>query len=121
MSQYPATLRLWDRGVAWRDLNPGPSSFDWDPLDEYLKYTNCPLLVLLATPQWAALNPDQDKFAPWIGPGSNSAPKNSQVWLDFVRSVSQRYKGRLNYQNWNEPQLAEFWYLCIPVFALWLR
>jgi polysaccharide biosynthesis protein PslG len=106
----PSPLRLWDSGVTWRDLNPKPGVYEFDRLDEYLKTTNRPLLVLGATPQWAARNPNQEHYAKWIGPGSNSAPKDSQVWLDFVRRVSSRYKGRLDYQIWNEPQLAEFWY-----------
>lgn len=107
---FPARLRLWDCGVTWRDLNPAPGKYVWDRLDHIVADGGRPLLVLGGTPQWAAANPHVPHFAPWVGEGSNSIPKTSGSWKDFVVEVAYRYRGKLDYQIWNEPQLPEFFF-----------
>jgi hypothetical protein len=101
-------VRLWDCRVTWRDLNPEKGVFDFTRLDEFVSKWPKALLVLAGTPEWAAINPSL-KSAPWVGPGSASPPKDLGDWDDFVTAVATRYKGRLNYQIWNEPQSKFFW------------
>lgn len=113
-------IRLWDCGVTWRDLNPKDGTWEWERLDAAVSRFPRPLLVLGATPQWAARSPNLPHYAPWLGPGSNSAPKEVDQWDRYVREVGLRYKGRIqHYQVWNEPQLADFWfpYADVPILA----
>lgn len=129
IGHYPTVpvraLRLWDCGVAWKDLNPDPGIFQWSRLDSILAAAEAAgardiCLVLSGTPRWAASDPAAPHAASWIGPGSNSPPRSLGDWEEFVRRVAARYKGRIgSYQIWNEPQLAEFWfpYHRIPVLA----
>lgn len=103
-------IRLWDCGVTWRDINPSKGVFVWDKLDSMLLKGHKYLLVLGGTPQWAAKYPTCAGAAPWVGQGSNSPPADLRNWDAFVRAVSIRYKGRMDYQIWNEPQSKLFWY-----------
>jgi GH35 family endo-1,4-beta-xylanase len=106
-------VRLWDCGVTWKDIHKGPNSYDWSRLDYLVDlYSDRKILYVFAsTPQWLALNPNQGHFAPWLGPGSNSLPKDIEEWNKFVWNVTTRYKGRIHgYQIWNEPQLVDFMY-----------
>ncbi len=108
---YARYVRLWDCGVTWRDLNPAKGVFMFDRLDKILaahptvRFT----LVLGHGPAWAARNPFSNA-APWIGPGSNSAPYDMADWRAYVAAVATRYRDKINaYQIWNEPQLRDFW------------
>jgi GH35 family endo-1,4-beta-xylanase len=108
-------LRLWDVGVTWKDLNPAEGVWRWERMDLVVDKAEKSggkdiMYVLGMTPLWAAKHPNAEHFAPWIGPGSNSAPKNFKVWDEYVTQVVTRYKGRIkSYQIWNEPQLRDFW------------
>ena len=108
-------VRLWDCGVTWRHVNPARNVFDWKPLDDYIAtarangVTNF-TYVLGATPAWAARSVALPHYAPWLGPGSNSAPHTMSDWERYVRKAVSRYKGIIqSYQVWNEPQLMDFW------------
>ena len=118
-NEYPkgaSYIRLWDVGVTWKDINTMPDMWNWSRLDYIVDLAEktgvtdiC--YVLGMTPPWAAKNPNADHYAPWIGPGSNSAPKSLEVWDKYVWNVATRYRGRIKYyQVWNEPQLKEFWH-----------
>jgi len=108
--------RLWDIGVTWKDINPARGVWNFDRLDAVVDLAEslgvsdlC--LVLGCTPQWAASNPHAPHFAPWIGEGSNSLPKDTATFDEYVVHTVNRYKGRIKYyQIWNEPQLADFMY-----------
>lgn len=108
-------VRLWDIGVTWRDLNPAPGLFDFDRLDHILTTaqthgTSALVYVLGSTPQWAASDPALPGYAPWIGPGSNSAPADLDTWDAYVTAMVRRYAHRIRaWQVWNEPQLRWFW------------
>jgi hypothetical protein len=109
------SIRLWDCGVTWKDVNPARGVFNFNRLDSLVKLAEDMgvehiVLVLGMTPKWAARNPDSHHYAPWIGPGSNSAPHTMLDWTNYVSKVVKRYKGRIHaYQIWNEPQLRDFW------------
>lgn len=109
------SLRLWDCGVTWKDINPEPGVFNFDRLEKLVSFAESKgvdhiTLVLGMTPQWAAREPHTEHFAPWLGPGTNSAPHTMSDWTDYVKAVVKRFKGRIHaYQIWNEPQLKDFW------------
>lgn len=117
-SDWPTSsplVRLWDIGVTWRDIHTAPGRFDFDRMDHLLQVaedsgTTSLLYVLGSTPQWAAADPALDGYAPWIGPGSNSAPASVEPWDEYVSAMVRRYAHRIRFwQVWNEPQLKWFW------------
>jgi len=104
--------RLWDKKVAWRDINPSPGVFDWSELDRRIELVESwggrPLLVLGLTPQWAALDPQAGD--PRWGAGSASLPADYGDWAAYLTAVSSRYGDRIGaYEMWNEANLKTFW------------
>jgi len=104
--------RLWDLGVAWKDVNPAPGQFTWTVLDAEVKQVeesgSVPMLVLGMTPGWAASDPGAGD-ARW-GLGSASPPKETSYWRDYVAAVVDRYGPRIKaYEIWNEANLRTFW------------
>lgn len=113
-------IRLWDCGVAWKDLNPAPNVYDFSRLNSLIKPGVNYTLVLGGTPRWAARDPHAPHAAPWLGDGSNSPPHTMSDWMDFVSKVMSTFRGRIKfYEVWNEPQLADFWwpYDQVPMLA----
>lgn len=107
--------RIWDSGCTWRHINTAPEVYDWSRLDYVIQQAQAAgadnfLYVLGATPQWLAREPQLPHYAPWLGPGSNSAPYDMDQWDQFVAELVTRYAGVIgSYQIWNEPQLKDFW------------
>lgn len=107
-------VRLWDCGVTWKDIHLAPGSYDFSRMDALMEmYRGKKIVyVIAATPRWLAMNPNEEHYAPWLGPGSNSLPWDIDHFNEFVWAVSKRYAGRIHaYEVWNEPQLADF---CFP-------
>lgn len=106
-------IRLWDQQVTWRDVNPERGVYQWDRLDALVAKAHGKHVtyVIAGTPAWAAMHAQQGHFAPWIGPGSNSQPRDVDDFNEFVWHLATRYKDRIHvYEVWNEPQLVEFWF-----------
>jgi hypothetical protein len=104
--------RLWDKKVAWRDVNPAPGVFDWSILDRRISLVESwggkPLMVLGLTPQWAAADPAAGD--PRWGAGTASPPADINTWREYVRALVQRYGSRIGaYELWNEANLQTFW------------
>lgn len=60
------------------------------------------LYVFGMTPQWAAANPNDP--GNYNEPGMASPPQDMADWKDYVRTLAQRYKGRIRqWEIWNEP------------------
>ena len=107
----PRIVRLWDLGVAWRDVNPAKGVFNWAALDQRVAEVEAmgadPLLVLGLTPLWAASSQDGD---PRWGAGSAAAPTDVADFRAYVSAVAERYEGRMaGYEVWNEANLLTFW------------
>ena len=107
--------RLWDMGVAWKDVNPREDVFDWSVLDkrvEQASFLSKPMYVLGLTPSWAA---SSDAGDPRWGIGTASAPKNLNMWRTYVRAVAERYNGNNGvgkieaFEVWNEANIVTFW------------
>ena len=106
------SVRLWDAGVRWDQIETARDQYDWTALDAAVDNARAAgatdiLYVLGSTPRWAARNPDLPGL---YGPGSTSLPADPEDYLDFVREVAQRYKGRITaYQIWNEANTRSFY------------
>ncbi|MDQ3185496.1 MAG: beta-galactosidase [Pseudomonadota bacterium] len=103
--------RLWDAYVDWPHLEPSRGKWDFSRLDRYVamaKLQNVDILLPLAnSPRWAAARPN-DRSA-YNKPGYPSEPANIEDWRRYVKTVGERYKGRIrHYQIWNEPNSKLF-------------
>ena len=106
------SVRLWDAGVRWDEINPQKGQYNWAPLDRAVSAAEAAgateiLYVLGSTPSWAASTfSDVDLY----GPGTASYPKKSKYYLRFTKKVVKRYKGRItSYQIWNEANTRSFY------------
>ena len=106
------SLRLWDSGTGWGQIETSPGRYSWAQLDEAVAnaeehgVTDI-LLVLGTTPAWNARRIVVDDYP---APGAASAPKDVDAWDDYVAAVVDRYRGRISsYQVWNEASLSMFW------------
>jgi hypothetical protein len=107
------SLRLWDAGVTWRDLEVRNNVFDWRRLDAAVARARANrsdvLLVLGLTPRFHALRPNAASF---YGPGASSMPKYG-AWKRYVRAVAARnlthWYRAVRFQVWNEPNVSGMW------------
>ena len=107
----PGSVRLWDAGVTWRDIERSPGVYDFSRLDQYVRAANAHgaevTLVLGMTP---------DFYAP-AGGNATSMPADPAVWTNYVRAVATHYspanwQGRRGigaYQVWNEANVTGYW------------
>ena len=109
-STRPGSIRLWDSGVTWRQVEIRPGVFDFSRLDAVVNAARSQrsdvLIVLGQTPRFHAQRPNASSL---YGPGASSPPK-LWAWKRYVRKVVVRYKGRgVDYQVWNEGNVPGFW------------
>jgi len=106
------SVRLWDAGVRWDEVEPAPGDYRWATLDAAVANAEAAgakdiLYVLGSTPRWAARSPNMPGL---YGPGTTSLPAKTSDFVDFTRTVAKRYKGRItSYQIWNEANTRSFY------------
>jgi len=86
----------------WLGIEPAKGRFYWELTDAVLERAEALNLAVFGslayTPGWA--NGGRDRTVP---------PSNPADWQNFVRSVVQKYKGRIRHWGmWNEPNLQHF-------------
>jgi polysaccharide biosynthesis protein PslG len=101
--------RLWDAFVDWPNLEPSAGKWDFSRLDRYVAMAaqhNVDILLPLAnSPAWASARPNEPSA---YQPGYASEPSNIEDWRNYVRTVGERYKGRIrHYEIWNEPNIKQ--------------
>jgi polysaccharide biosynthesis protein PslG len=105
------SLRLWDNGTAWANIETSRGVFDWTNLDNAVATANKNgmsdiLMVLSGTPAWAT---NQRNPLALPAPDASGVPANMADWDNWVRAVATRYKGQIKiYQPWNEANLTTF-------------
>ena len=97
--------RLWDTYVAWPNLEPERGRWAFAVLDKMVAEAQDHgvevLMGLAHSPKWASARPDEPGA---YAPGAVAEPANIDDWRNYVRTVGQRYKGRIAaYEVWNEP------------------
>jgi hypothetical protein len=107
-SQFGA-IRLWDSGTSWADIARYRGQWDFKRMDFYVDQAinnNAIVLYTLGlTPEWASARPLEK--CPY-GFGCGAEPANMADWEEYVRTVAQRYKGKIAiYELWNEPKFSE--------------
>jgi len=103
--------RLWDAYASWPQLEPQRGQWDFKRLDKYVAMAGLTgvnlLLPLGLSPAWASARPNE---ASAYRPGNAAEPAKLEDWRNYVRTVAERYKGRIrNYELWNEPNLKNFY------------
>jgi hypothetical protein len=105
------SIRLWDSGVSWREIEPEKGKYNWAPLDTAVTKAEAMgakdiMWVHGSPPQWAAKDPQAKGL---YGPGTSSAPEE-KAYLDTLAAVAERYKGRIRtFQVWNEANIKIFY------------
>jgi hypothetical protein len=106
-----SSIRLWDTGTAWSDLEPRKGEWYFDRLDRLVnlaaEHDAQVLLCFGKTPMWTSsirpANPQDRSF-------ESGAPLSLDDWREFVLKVANRYKGRIGaYEVWNEPSYHQFY------------
>ncbi len=105
------TWRLWDAGVAWRDIEPKSGTYNWQTLDTYVALAQQQgvdlILELGQTPQWASARPNETAAT---GNGAGAEPTNNALYTAYVTAVVTRYKGKIAfYELWNEVDNPHYW------------
>ena len=100
------SLRLWDAGVTWPDIERSPGVYDWSRLDTLVagaqEHGVEVTLVLAMTPSF-------------YGPAPTLPPTDLAAYGRFVRAVMTRYRdvdgrrGIAAYEAWNEGNVPTFW------------
>jgi hypothetical protein len=107
------SVRLWDNGVAWNEIETAPGVFDWTRLDGLVAKARANgasvLLVLGQTPVFHSTRPT---VVGAYGPGASSMPTKA-AWTAYVRAVAQRnqdvWGGAVQLQVWNEANALPYW------------
>ncbi|MFM8352132.1 MAG: hypothetical protein ACKN9D_13835 [Actinomycetales bacterium] len=109
-----ATLRLWDSGVLWKDVQPSPDKFTWAPLDHAVRTAESQgkkvLLVLGPVPAWASADPAAPDESWGKGAAGPFVANGLADFERYVTAVVKRYGDRIwAYETWNEANLQTFW------------
>jgi hypothetical protein len=100
------SVRLWDAGVTWRNIETSPGVYNWHSLDTLVSAAQAHgvevTLVLAMTPSFYA-------------DAATLPPTQLSHYADYVRAVMTRYRdfngqrGIAAYQVWNEGNVSSFW------------
>jgi hypothetical protein len=104
--------RLCEDYPTWGSLEPQAGVWKFEQLDRAVALATKNkievLLTLGQTPRWAAARPDDP--SPYGNPGWPSEPANLKDWRNYVRTIANRYKGKIrHYEIWNEPDYKLFY------------
>lgn len=93
----------------WFSLEPRRNEWKFDKFDIAMRLMEARgidvLYTLGETPTWASSNPTRKGSYVY---GQSAAPSRLADWENYVRTVAQRYRGRIHhYELWNEPSIRE--------------
>lgn len=114
------TMRLWDAGVQWAQVNPSKGYYKWSTLDGWLNQAQAKKLSVIytfgRTPRWASSKPNDTTCSYGAGqcdPPSDLNPDGTgtnQHWKDFVTAIATHAAGRIKiWEIWNEAPNAWYW------------
>lgn len=100
--------------VNWPYSEPQRGVYNWANLDAWVNFANSHGVSFFFSnalvPQWAAADPTtcSTTFTGSNVVGCTSTVANIQDWDNFVTALATRYKGRLIYELWNEPNAKTY-------------
>ena len=110
LNQGVGSLRLWDAGTTWRDIETAPGVYDFAKLDGIVGAAAAKgvevTLVLGMTPDFYS-----------GGKGPTAMPTDEGAWVRYIQALVAHYKnwngsgrpGIAAYQVWNEANVINFW------------
>jgi polysaccharide biosynthesis protein PslG len=115
-----ASLRTWDTGVIWSNINRTPGVYDWRNFERLLTLAETHSVNVLftfgQTPRWASSKPDAP--TEYGETGLCAPPSKLEYWDDFVKAVVTQARGRIKFwEIWNEPQDEKFYCGDIPTMV----
>jgi len=114
------TLRLWDTGTRWGDIERSQGNFDWSRFNLFVNKAidnapNASVIYTLGMPPTWAVNPDP-KHKLWgnvanqpntVSSGPPDIDSNWGNWIDYVTAVHDESDGRVRYwEIWNEANVS---------------
>lgn len=107
------SVRLWDNGVSWREIERSDGVFSWARLDALVSKSRANgasvLLVLGQTPRFHSTRPGVRGA---YGRGASAMPTQAS-WFRYVKAVAQRnenvWGNSVALQVWNESNAAPYW------------
>jgi hypothetical protein len=104
------SVRVWDAGAAWNQIEKSQGSFDFSRLDAIVATARAhkadTVIVLGQTPAFYATAPSPDAA---YGAGASSMP-DIDAWRKYVAAVVKRYHGPdVAFQVWNEVNVINYW------------
>ena len=107
------SVRLWDNGVSWREIERRSGVFDWSRLDALVAKARgngaSVLLVLGQTPKFHSTRPGA---AGAYGAGASAMPRKA-AWVRYVKAVARRnvsvWGNSVRLQVWNEGNAPPYW------------
>jgi hypothetical protein len=103
---HDGSVRLWDVGVQWRDIEAAKGIYNWSRLDQLVTAAQAAhesvTMVVAMTPSFYAARP-------------TDPPRTIAPYRAFVSALMRRYKnfhgkrGIASYQVWNESNITTFW------------
>jgi len=107
------SVRLWDNGVSWREIERTAGVFDWSRLDALVAKARANgasvMLVLGQTPRFHSTRPSA---AGAYGPGASAMPRKA-AWVRYVKAVARRnatqWGNAVRLQVWNEANAIPYW------------
>lgn len=114
---------VWRDPILWPDVEPQEGKWSWAKADRELelaqKHTLQRQVILTQTPRWALSDPYRDNPEVRRPP---TYPGWIEAWRVYVRSVAQRYRGKIAYwEIWNEPDLRLFFRGSIEEYVALLK
>ena len=113
ISNFPtvpvATWRCIMPETHWFSLEPRKGEWKFDKLDiamRLMEFRGVDVMLTLGeTPTWASSDPAAKGV--YVN-GQHAPPRRLADWEDYVRTVAERYRGRIrHYELWNEPTVRE--------------
>lgn len=103
---HEGSVRLWDVGVSWPEVEVAPGVYHWGLLDHRVADAQAAhasvTMVVAMTPSF-------------YGPSPTRPPRNLQRYRSFVAALMRRYRhfhgsrGIDAYEVWNEANISTFW------------
>ena len=116
------SVRLWDTGTRWDEIETRRGTYNWAPLDAAIARAKAAgirdiLYVMGSTPAWAASSLSSNDL---YGSGTASYPKSDRYYLEYLQALITRYNGKpdgngvvhgriTSYEVWNEANLPIFY------------
>jgi YD repeat-containing protein len=117
------SVRLWDAGVSWREIETKKGVYTWTRLDSLVKGALSRgqqiLYVFGMTPTFYAQSPttyssvDPNRYYPGMAQPPTQlggTDPSMAAYRAFVRALVTRYAGKITaYESWNEVNLTAYW------------